>query len=190
MLILVLSPPKNMIPPFEVSTLLFVLYSRLLFVLCSRFESSTEVAMVRPPVTALWRCAQETMSLSSTGADRPWASPRRRHRWSSECSWMGSWPRGQRCSDSLAARNTRYIQADSIDLLAVGSWHGHFSYDVIFLKDKENLLFCLNYLTLKVFSLQCTFKRYDAVMKDSFVKIVRVPQNSNITNTNLANVRL
>lgn len=38
-----LPPPDNMTPPFEV-TLISVLYSR--------FESSTEVAMVRPPVTA------------------------------------------------------------------------------------------------------------------------------------------
>lgn len=66
-----LPSPDNMTPPFEV-TLISVLYSR--------FESSTEVAMVRPPVTVPWQCALETMSSSSTGADQPWASPRRRHR--------------------------------------------------------------------------------------------------------------
>lgn len=69
-----LSPPENMTPPFEVTTV------TLLFVLFSRFASSTEVAMVRPLVTALWRYALETMSSSSTGADLPWASPRRRRR--------------------------------------------------------------------------------------------------------------
>lgn len=66
-----LPPPENMTPPFEVT---------LISVLFSRFESSTEVAMVRPPVTVPWQCALETMSSSLIGVDQPWASPRRRRR--------------------------------------------------------------------------------------------------------------
>lgn len=127
-LVLKLPPPDNMTPPFEGTILISVLYSR--------FESSTEVAMVRPPVTVPWRCALETMSSSLIGVDQPWASPRRRHRWGWGCSWMESWLRVQRCSDSPAARNTQYVLANIIDILVVGSWHGHFGYDIIFLGDR------------------------------------------------------
>lgn len=159
-----------MTPPFEVTTV------TLLFVLFSRFASSTEVAMVRPLVTALWRYALETMSLSSTGADLPWASPRRRRRWSWGCSWTESWLRVQRCSDSPVARNTRYILMSLIYWLYrlmsliylyclyrlmsliyiyclyrlfVGSWHGHFGYDIIFLKYKREFTFIFEFFCLR-----------------------------------------
>lgn len=153
-----LSPPENMTPPFEVTTV------TLLFVLFSRFASSTEVAMVRPLVTAQWRYALETMSSSSTGADLPWASPRRRRRWSWGCSWTESWLRVQRCSDSPVARNTRYILMSLIYWLYrlmsliyiyclyrlfVGSWHGHFGYDIIFLKYKREFTFIFEFFCLR-----------------------------------------